>query len=214
MYNEELGPSTDCCICLITRQIKRQERQVTQYLMVRNNRGLNAGLFNFPGGHIEENETIDEGNAREINEETGLEIKNIQTCGRFDISFGLPQKNSWPWEQPNRIRVFIFKTDTFSGKLRNPLLKSGQKFPEVKAFWCDEDKIPFEKMRDNDRIWFKMYKKTGYINNPVFIRENNKLIGMIPGTSVAKAKEYNEIQELNQGLIASQRRRAEVEGLR
>lgn len=213
MYSED-GRKTECSICLITRQREREDgTEVTQYLMVRNNRGMNAGLYNFPGGHIEENETIDAGNSREIKEETGLEIKDVQACGRFDISFGRPQKNAWPWEQPNRVRVFIFETDNYSGKLSNPLLKTGQKFPEVKAFWCDEDKIPFDKMRDNDRIWFKMYKKTGYVNNPVFIREKDKLIGMIPGKSIAKAKEYNETQELNQGLISRCRWRAQAEGL-
>lgn len=45
----EYGPNTDCTLCLLTRTIERQGKAVKQYLMVRNNRGMNAGLYNFSG---------------------------------------------------------------------------------------------------------------------------------------------------------------------
>lgn len=207
----EYGPKTDCSICMITRQVKRDDRCVTQYLMVRNNRGMNAGLYNFPGGKFDKSETFDEGNVREVWEETGIEVKDAKPCGRFDIFLDYPEENSW--FHPKQIRVYIFESDKFSGKLRNPLLQEGQTQPEVKAFWCDEDKIPFNHMRDNDVEWFKIYKETGYVNNPTFIRIDNKLVKTIPGEPLEKAKETNEIQEFNQILIAKRRDLAEREGL-
>lgn len=206
-----LGYKTDCCICMITRQIKRGERDVKQYLMVRNNRGMNAGLYNFPGGKFEQTETFNEGNSREVYEETGINIKTAEACGRFEIYFGHPQPDSWTL--PPRIRVFVFKSDDFTGKVRNPLPKNGQERPEVKAFWCDENKIPFEHMRDNDVEWFKLYKETGYVNNPTFIRINNKLAKTISGEQIEEARGDNEIQEINQNLIAKLRSLAEREGL-
>lgn len=192
------GPHEDCTICLITRQKEREGRTVTQYLMVRNNRGMNAGLYNFPGGHLEENEALYECNTREVAEETGIIVENPELCGRFEVYLGQPEDNSW--YLPPRIRVFIYKSDKFSGKLRNPLLKPGQCVPEVKAFWCDEDKIPFEHMRDNDRDWFKLYEENGYVNNPVYIRENNKMTGSLAPWQVEEAKKENEVWETEQTL--------------
>lgn len=192
------GVKTDCCICLITREIIRNKRHIKQYLMVRNNRGMNAGLFNFPGGKINEDELVEKCNTREVFEETGLKLTNPVPCGRFDICFAKPTED---WVQGEKIRVFIFHSDTFEGKIRNPMLKEGEKFPEVKAFWCDEEKIPFDKMRDNDKIWFEMYKKEGYVHNPIFVRNNGKLQETIFMTDKQDAINRNDEEILSRGFF-------------
>ena len=35
----------------------------------------------FPGGHVEDNETIEQSVIREIKEETGLTISSVECCG-------------------------------------------------------------------------------------------------------------------------------------
>jgi len=62
--------------------------------------------YTLPGGHYESGESFVEGAIREIREETGLTVENLQLCGikQFPIEGG-------------RYIVFLYRTDTWSGTL-------------------------------------------------------------------------------------------------
>ncbi len=77
----------------------------------------------FPGGHIEENESIVESTIREIKEETGLTISSLQLCG---ISH-------WTKLCGCRYIVFLYKTNCFSGKLKSS--------NEGEVFWIKKDDL-------------------------------------------------------------------------
>ena len=62
----------------------------------------------FPGGHVEPGETVVASVIREVQEETGLTVSNLQNCGY--IQWYNPVKQS-------QYFVFLFKTCTFSGEL-------------------------------------------------------------------------------------------------
>ena len=62
----------------------------------------------FPGGHVEPGETVVASVIREVQEETGLSVSNLQNCGY--IQWYNPIKQS-------QYFVFLFKTSTFSGEL-------------------------------------------------------------------------------------------------
>lgn len=47
----------------------------SKILMVKEGKQVSYGLYNFPGGHLDENENILEGAYREIREETSIEAK-------------------------------------------------------------------------------------------------------------------------------------------
>ena len=63
----------------------------------------------FPGGHVEPGENVVASVIREVQEETGLSVSNLQNCGYIQ------------WYNPDRQSqyfVFLFKTSSYSGELK------------------------------------------------------------------------------------------------
>ncbi len=63
----------------------------------------------FPGGHVEEGEGFGEGIVREVREETGLEVRNLQLCGIVHWEHSVSHERSI---------IACYKTFDFSGELR------------------------------------------------------------------------------------------------
>lgn len=63
----------------------------------------------FPGGHIEEGESLTNAIVREVYEETGLKIKNPVMCGIYD----------WIKEDGTRYFVFLYHANDFTGELHS-----------------------------------------------------------------------------------------------
>lgn len=77
----------------------------------------------FPGGHVEDNESLLESVIREIREETGLTIENPIPCGYKD----------WINDDGSRYLVLLYKTRHFSGQLRSS--------PEGRVFWVTREEF-------------------------------------------------------------------------
>lgn len=77
----------------------------------------------FPGGHVEEGESLLESVVREMKEETGLTIENPKICGFKD----------WIQEDGTRYIVLLYKTDKFTGELKSS--------DEGRVFWIDRAEI-------------------------------------------------------------------------
>ena len=101
-------------LCMISRgdEILLQNRVKTDW------RG-----YCFPGGHVEPGESIVDSVIREMQEETGLTVKNPKLCGikQFPIDGG-------------RYLVFLFKTNEFTGELRSS--------DEGKVEWISRKDLP------------------------------------------------------------------------
>jgi 8-oxo-dGTP diphosphatase len=64
--------------------------------------------YSFPGGHVENGESFYDCAVREIKEETGFDVHNLQYCG---VVHWLNR------ETFGRYFVFLYKTTNFSGEL-------------------------------------------------------------------------------------------------
>ena len=78
----------------------------------------------FPGGHIELKESFVESTIREVYEETGLKVSNLQICGMKQWT---QKDNSY------RNIVIFYKTNTFTGELKSS--------DEGKVFWINRSEI-------------------------------------------------------------------------
>ena len=79
----------------------------------------------FPGGHPEENESIYDSAIREIKEETGLEIRNLKSCG-----FMYWDNN----KTGDKYFCYFYKTTDYSGELL-------EKTDEGRVFWTSLEEL-------------------------------------------------------------------------
>ena len=86
----------------------------------------------FPGGHVEPGETVVASVIREVQEETGLTVSNLQNCGY--IQWHNPVKQS-------QYFVFLIKTSTFSGELKGSI--------EGNVKWMTLDEMLARKLAPN-----------------------------------------------------------------
>lgn len=96
----------------------------------------------FPGGHVEDNETIEESVIREIKEETGLTISSVECCGTIE------------WlilEEEVRHVTVLYKTNKFQGTIKSS--------DEGKVFWINKKDIDKYKLsNDFDKILETYFK--------------------------------------------------------
>ena len=84
----------------------------------------------FPGGHVESNESVVDSVIREIKEETGLTVSNLELCGTKD----------WILENGARYIVFLYKTNNFAGTITPS--------SEGKVFW-----MPLKDLKAKEPFW-------------------------------------------------------------
>ena len=125
---------TNMCLVYDEKKVLVQEKTGTKY---------EGGLV-FPGGHVEEGESLRDSVVREIREETGLVIKNPQPCGFKD----------WILEDGTRYIVLLYKTDQFEGELKNSR--------EGKVFWLDRNDISSANLTWNMRELLEIFETDQY----------------------------------------------------
>ena len=79
--------------------------------------------YAFPGGHIEEGESLVESVIREVYEETGLTIADPKLVAVKD----------WEPEEGGRYIVFCYKATEFTGQLRSS--------EEGEVYWVEKDQL-------------------------------------------------------------------------
>jgi 8-oxo-dGTP diphosphatase len=109
-----------------------------QVLLIHKKRGLGAGKINGPGGRIDPGETPRQGAIREVQEELKITPSGIQHRGelRFQFVDGLS------------IHCHVFAAAGYEGE--------PQETEEAIPLWTPVEKIPYDNMWADDRIWFPL----------------------------------------------------------
>ena len=97
--------------------------------------------ISFPGGHVEPGESFVDSAIREVKEETGLDIRNLQSCGVIHWSHN---------RSFNRYIVFLYKTTDFSGNLL-PETEEGR------VFWATPEEIRTMNLSSNFANYLPMF---------------------------------------------------------
>ena len=115
-------------------------QQGDKILLGKAKRGKGEGRWNGFGGKVEIGESIEDATKREVLEECGLAISDLEKVGVLD--FTLPEEEKI-WQ------VHIFKTEHFTGEL----IETEEMAPK----WFAATEIPFELMWPDDIYWFPLF---------------------------------------------------------
>lgn len=104
-------------------------------LLIHKKRGLGAGNINGPGGRLEPGETPLEAAVREVREELCITPRDIEKSGELFFQFvdGLS------------IHGTVFRAAGHDGE--------PQETDEAIPLWTELDRIPYERMWADDRLW-------------------------------------------------------------
>lgn len=100
----------------------------------------------FPGGKINNGESITKSMIREVKEETGLDITDLELCG---------VKNWYNEEKNERSIVFLYQTKNFAGNLISET-------EEGKNYWISEEELLKKELADNFDIMLKVFTKNNF----------------------------------------------------
>jgi len=106
-------------------------------LLIRRGNEPLMGQWSIPGGTLELGETLEEGTARELTEETGLEVKVIEMIEVFErINFGRGADETWTTMEERRRPRFHFVIVDFLCERISGMPVAGGDVTDV--VWADE----------------------------------------------------------------------------
>ena len=115
-----------------------------QILLAEKLRGFGKGKPNGVGGKPEPGEIPEQTAVREAYEEIAVKIdpKELKRVATIEFRFDkIPEKQDWN----QTVAVFVAQW--------HPKMGEPQETEEMKPFWCEIEKIPYDRMWDTDHYW-------------------------------------------------------------
>jgi len=137
-------------------------------LLAQKKRGFGQGKFNGVGGKAEIGETIEETMLRETKEEIGIVPTVFKKQG--EILFDEYMKGE---------RSFVNMTIYVASEFEGELIESDEMRPQ----WFDLDKVPFENMFPDDKLWLPHILNGKFVRGNLVLDENFKLMSYSISTS-------------------------------
>lgn len=100
-------------------------------------RGWGEGYWNGYGGKLEEGETIEEATIREIHEESGIDVN--------EVNLDKVAVNTFLFEDGRHFEVHVFLVREWSGEVVET--------EEMRPEWFSFDAIPYNSMWADDPVW-------------------------------------------------------------
>ncbi|HFR3701679.1 TPA: 8-oxo-dGTP diphosphatase [Streptococcus suis] len=119
-----------------------------QWVLVQDRKSFKWPGVTFPGGHVERGESIISSVVREVKEETGLTVSNLELCGIQN------------WTDPTdqyRYLVFCYKTSHFSGSI--------QTSDEGEVFWIDLAELKNVQLADGFETMLEIFEQPQLTEN-------------------------------------------------
>ncbi len=130
-----------------------------QILLGMKKRGFGVGKWNGYGGKPQGDETVEEAIKRELTEEAGINVLDIDKVGLMEFYYG---------DDEDYLEVHIFKSYDFEGEIVES--------EEMKPEWFHIDDLPFDSMWPDDRHWMPLFLAGKRFKGKfIFDKENNIL---------------------------------------
>lgn len=127
-------------------------------LLIRKKKGLGMGLWNGPGGKVENGEAIVDAAKREVYEEVCIVPEAPAKVGEMHFHF---PGGAW--------NIHVFKAHDFDGIERET--------DEAAPKWFRLDKIPYDDMWPDDRIWMPLMLQGKKFVGTFHLDGSNNLLG-------------------------------------
>lgn len=110
-------------------------------ILVQNRASSNWPGITFPGGHVEYNESFVQSAIREVKEETGLDVSNLELCG---VEQWTAQEGTY------RYIAFLYKTNNFKGEIKSSR--------EGEILWINKNDLNNYQLSDGFAEMFKVFE--------------------------------------------------------
>ncbi|KRX06639.1 NUDIX hydrolase domain protein [Pseudocohnilembus persalinus] len=133
-----------------------------QVLLGQKKRGFGEGKWNGFGGKVEKDESIKDAAIREMWEESGIKIQNQDLKFQGFMTFDMDT------DMTKLFRIHIFTATKYEG---NEI-----ETDEMKPQWFDINKIPYEQMWLDDKIWYPYMFDKKFFNCFCHFKDQNEIL--------------------------------------